>query len=163
RIQRPTPWTKIRIEPTASSHDGAEYATIGLHLEPTKRADVRGSASFADLWVGRLPRMSLKSDRRDNGYVDPARPELPCTASGFADDNAQVVFELLDRKGQTICTHRQQLTISTPPGTLRTEGAPSAGQRAAGIVGTASWTPPVPDMGYYRVRAAMLGRSGKIH
>ncbi len=163
RIQRPMPWTKIRIEPTASSYDGAEYATIGLHLEPTKRADVRGSASFADLWIGRLPRMTLKSDRRDNVYVDPARPVLTCTASGFADDNSQVLFELLDRKGQTISSHKQQLTVSAAGGTLRTEAAPNGTQRIAGIVGTATWTPPVPDMGFYRVRVAMLGRSGRIH
>ncbi len=63
--------------------------------------------------------MTLKSDRRDNVYVEPARPVLTCLASGFADETSQVLFELLDRKGQTIISHKEQLVVSAGGGTRR--------------------------------------------
>lgn len=96
RVRGTTDWIKMRIDPTAPSQDSAEYAVVGLHLEPSGRADIHGSASFADIWVGRLPRMTLKTDCRDNVYVDPARPRVSCLASGFAAENSRVVFQFVD-------------------------------------------------------------------
>ena len=162
RIRGTTPWRRIRINPIAPSHDSTEYAVVGLHLEPTARADVHGSASFADVWVGRLPRMTLKADRRDNLYVDPARPKISCVASGFAEENSRVVFELLDRSGKTIASEEQQLIVTTKSGALRPDGETGDAPSASGVVGNAAWNPPIPEMGFYHVRVKMPGREGVV-
>ncbi len=157
-----TDWHKVRIDPFAPSHEATDYAVIGLHLVPTARADVRGSASFDDVWIGRLPRMTLATDRRDNVYVDPARPKINCIASGFAEENSRVVFELLDRTGKVIATEQQHLVITTKASETRPDADASETPRATGIVGNATWQPPIPDMGFYRVRVKMPGREGVV-
>ena len=163
RVRGTSDWIKMRIDPTAPTLNSAEYAVVGLHLEPSGgRSDVRGSASFADVWVGRLPRMSLKTDRRDNVYVDPARPKITCIASGFAAESSRVVFQLLDLSGQVIATEEKQLSVAPRNVDVRPNADPADAAPTAGIVGTATWIPPVPDMGYYRVRAAMPGRVGVV-
>ena len=163
RVGQSTGWLKMRIDPIAPAHDTVEYAVVGLHLEPTARADVHGAASFADVWVGRLPRMTLKTDRRDNVYVAPARPKVSCIASGFAEENSRVVFELLDLSGRVIATEQQQLVTTAKANAARPESEPADAAHASGIVGTAVWTPPIPDLGFYRVRVAMPGRVGVVH
>ena len=161
RVRGTTGWIKMRIDPTAPSQDSTEYAVVGLHLEPSGRADIHGSASFADIWVGRLPRMTLKTDRRDNIYVDPARPKVSCLASGFAAENSRVVFQLVDLSGAVIATEEKQLVV-TAKADVRSDVDQAEAARVAGIVGTATWVPPIPDSGFYRVRAAMPGRVGVV-
>ncbi|HKD36880.1 MAG TPA: hypothetical protein VKB78_08760, partial [Pirellulales bacterium] len=155
-------WRKVRINPVAPTHETTDYAIVGLHLVPTARADVYGSASFDDVWVGRLPRMTLDTDRRDNVYVDPARPKITCFASGFADENSRVIFELLDRTGKLIATEEQQLIVTTKTSDVRSDVDASEAPRATGIVGNAVWKPPIPDMGFYRVQVKMPGREGVV-
>ncbi len=165
RLSRTTNWTKLRISPVAPSHDGVEYAVVGLHLEPTGKPDLHGTASFTDVWVGHLPRMTLTTDRRDNIYVDPTRPKITCVASGFAEENSRVVFELLDRSGQPIAQATQQLvTMSKSSGSRSDDGsgAQTITASTTGIVGSATWTPPLPDMGFYTIRVAMPGRAGVV-
>ena len=79
----------MRIGPIAPGQDSARTAVIGLHLEqgdsgerPGK--DVHGTAWFADLWAGRLPRMTLTTSRADNVLIEPNRPTITCTAAGFS-------------------------------------------------------------------------------
>src|SRR4029077_7394609 len=113
RVRGTADWIKMRIDPTAPSLDSAEYAVGGLHLDANGRADMPRSAVFADIWVGRLPRMTLKTDRRDNVYVDPARPKISCVASGFAAENSRVVFQLVDLSGAVIATEEKQLVVTS--------------------------------------------------
>ena len=156
-------WIKVRIEPIAPAHEQTAYAVVGLHLEPFARPDVRGSASFADVWVGRLPRMTLQTDRRDNVYVAPARPKVSCIASGFAEENSRVVFELLDLSGKVIATEHRQLVVAPKTPAARAEAGNGDAAPVTGVVGTATWTPPIPDLGFYRVRVAMPGHVGVVH
>ncbi|HEV2973042.1 MAG TPA: hypothetical protein VGY55_23955 [Pirellulales bacterium] len=163
QVRGTSDWVKMRIDPIAPAHNETEYAVVGLHLEPTVRADVHGSASFADVWVGRLPRMTLTTDRRDNVYVEPARPKVTCTGSGFAEENSRVRFELLDLSGSVIATEEQQLVVARKSSAPRPEADAGETARGAGIVGAATWVPPMPDTGFYRVRVQMLGRTGVVH
>ncbi len=82
RLRMSNDWTKVQIGPIAELAGSVDHAVIGLHVESTKRPDVHGSAWFAGVWAGRLPRMTLKSDRRDNFYVNPDLPRITCTAAG---------------------------------------------------------------------------------
>ena len=42
-----------------------------------EKADLRGTAWFADIWFGRLPRMTLAADRRSHLYFDDELPQSP--------------------------------------------------------------------------------------
>jgi hypothetical protein len=102
-------WTKIRIGPIAPAGETADYAVIGLHLEPTARPDLRGQAMFANIWAGQLPRLTLTTNSRDNVYIEPNLPKITCTVAGFATENPRITFQLLDMAGQVIARHEQHL------------------------------------------------------
>ncbi len=161
RLRNSQAWTHVRIGPISPSHERAEYAVIGLHIQPTARPDVHGSAWFADLWCGRLPRMTLKTSRTDNVYVEPNRPTVTCMAAGFADENSRVTFELLDLAGRVVARQQQQLKLvnPSPAGVLDADDE----EKSGAVVGTAVWSPPIPDVGFYRVRVVMPGRVGMVH
>jgi hypothetical protein len=139
-----TDWSKLQIGPVAPASDATDHAIIGLHLEPSARADLRGSAWFADVWAGRLPRTKLEADRRDHLYVDPQRPTVIYTASGFENRDAAVDFTLTDVDGHELA--REQVALQLEPAT-----------GSAPLEGQANWKPPLPDVGLYRVQARLHG------
>src|SRR5215475_7669288 len=52
-----TSWTRLRLGPMSVANSAVDHAVIGLQLEPGERADLHGTASFADVWLARLPRV----------------------------------------------------------------------------------------------------------
>jgi hypothetical protein len=141
-----TAWTKLQIGPVAPASDAIDHAIIGLHLEPTTQADLQGSAWFADVWAGRLPRMKLEADHRNRLYVDPQRPTITYTASGFENRDAAVDFVMVDVDGHDVA--REQVPVILD--------GPSA---LPALSGHAIWKPPLTDVGLYRVRATLNGRA----
>ncbi len=47
-----------------------------------RKADLNGAAQFDDIWLGRLPRMSLSTNSVHNVYTDPSQIEITCQVSG---------------------------------------------------------------------------------
>lgn len=160
RLHLSNDWTKVHIGPIAALATNVDHAVIGLHVESTKRPDVHGSAWFAGVWAGRLPRMTLTSDRRDNLFVYPDLPQITCTAAGFATENSRVTFELSDINGNVISREDENLEIVKSDGSNLE--ADVAGQLAEAM-GKCEWSPPITDVGYYRVRVLMPGRAGVVH
>lgn len=140
-------WKKVRLGPISPASDRVRWAVLGLHLEPGAAADLTGSASFGDIWFGRLPRMSLSTGNQLQVFADPGKASITCTASGL-QRSATVAFELLDVEGKRLAETRREFTI--PPG-------------PPGMVGTAAWKPPIPGLGFYQIRATMKGESGLVH
>ena len=95
-------WTKLRVGPIASTNELVGYAAIGLHLEPTEQEDLTGSASFADVWLGRVPRMTVTADSACSVYLAGAQPTISCRVSGVEDREPSVRFELLDVYGNAV-------------------------------------------------------------
>jgi hypothetical protein len=161
RLRRNNDWTKVCIGPIAPPGENVDHAVIGLHLEPTQRADVHGTAWFAGVWVGRLPRMTISSNSRDDLFLKGDRPTITCTAAGFATENSRVSFELLDAAGNVIAGEQKNLRVAGGAAAdLESDGAE---QSATESLGRATWNPPIPDVGYYHVRVAMPGRIGVVH
>jgi hypothetical protein len=90
------PWRKVRLGPLAPSSDRVRYAVIGLHVEPTGAADLRGAALFDDIWFARLPRMNLATGCPYNILTDPHELEITCDISGSFDRAPRMHFELVD-------------------------------------------------------------------
>lgn len=91
-------WQLVRISTGLPPPPQTASAEVSLHVEPREKlGDLRGSAEFSEIWIGRLPRITLTANRKDQIYLDPERPEITCQASGLHDPAARIVFELLDR------------------------------------------------------------------
>jgi len=175
-LRRTADWTKVRIGPVASSNKQAQNAVVTLHLARTERADLRGTARFSDVWLGRLPRMTLSANRRSHLYFDDETPSITCTASGFAEAHTKVIFELVDVEGNVITRSEerlvsesaQQSTEVTREAATAGDGAKSHGgdtksppqQGAPIFAGTAVWEPEISQPGFYRVKVEMPGKTG---
>jgi hypothetical protein len=165
-VEGTTAWTRLRIGPLVLSNAATHHAVIGLHLEPGDQADLKGTVWFGDVWAGRLPRLALSASRRDHLYVDPDQPEINCTASGFADSKAFVVFQLLDVEGHELQRTRLLLDSDAEPGSNAISSVTRADKATAAttsdstiLAGHAVWRPSLPDVGFYRVRCSLNGQT----
>ncbi len=156
-------WQEVQIGPLTPAHSDARFAVIGLHLVPTQRSDLTGAAMFDDLVFSRLPLMTIESPRLFNLFSQPGDVEFKCTVSGTRQPNSTILFELLDVSGQIIASERLQLTsMDDLIAEAMAEGVRQflpipAGAENARHAGSVSWSPPVPDFGFYQVRASLCG------
>ena len=58
---------------------------IGLHVRRGARGDLQGRVAFEDVWLARLPRMTLISNSKYNVYTDPSDVRVTCSLSGIGD------------------------------------------------------------------------------
>ncbi|MCC6125545.1 MAG: hypothetical protein IT426_11325 [Pirellulales bacterium] len=148
-------WKKIHLGTIETANPDARWIVVGLHVEPGDEADLHGAACFGDVWLGRLPKMELKTNHRQNFFVLPAKAEIACIASGLDGRFAEVVFELLDAAGESLAKETRSLTPQpSAAGQNRTaerDPSPAASAYAA------DWTPPLPGPGFYRIRLALKG------
>ncbi len=153
-------WTKFRLGPISANRSDARMAVIGLHLEPGQKADLHGSAMFDDIWLGRLPRMSLVVNSPYHLFTDAGQVAVTCTASGFMDGDPLVALVLEDAVGQKIAEVQPPLEIqkSESEAEISLDG-PVEKQPP---VGMATWKPPIPGPGFYRVRGLMKGNEGMV-
>jgi len=158
KVRQTDGWVKFRLGPISPNSDNVRYAMIGLHVEPgEEEEDLRGSASFDDVWLGRLPRIALKSNDPYNFFTDPGKVEIRCTVSGSLERDPTVEFEVEDVSGGTLA--RLQRQIPTRPADTGEElSLESLSEQPQGRIGETTWKPPLPEPGFYRVRATMRGR-----
>ncbi len=128
-------------------------AVIGLHVEPRDAEDLKGSAAFADIRLVRLPRLELKTNQPHNLFLQPAKVEVTCTASGFADKNTDVAFKLFDALGRCLADDTRKLAEMAGDAGDDPQGAPP--RKIPHKACTVSWEPPIPGPGFYRVRAEL--------
>ncbi len=157
-------WRKVRLGPLAPSSDRVRYAVIGLHVEPTEMADLKGAALFDDIWFARLPRMNLATGCPYNIFTDPLELEITCDISGSFDRAPRMHFELVDLStlaGETKVVRAADLVVA--PKSQRTQEASNeqAGGKG-GFSGSATWKPELTEPGYYRARATIQGLTGSI-
>ena len=160
-------WQRVRVGPVAPESEEVAIAVIALHVRPTEEADLTGSVWFDDIWMARLPRMTLEANRRHHLYHDPNEIEVTCRASGMMQNNPLLRFELLDYRGNLLDFEELPMTESAGPRSpMSYMPADAAGGREAVDI---TWRPPLDEFGYFRVRAVMYRRgvdgeiSGVMH
>ena len=102
-------WKKIRLGPIETSNPEAKWAVIGLHVEPQEEADLDGTVCFSDIWLGRLPRLEMKTNQPQNFFVLPEKPKITCTASGIDERYSEAAFELFDVAGDSLASETRPL------------------------------------------------------
>lgn len=154
-------WRELQIGPLSPSSHDARWAVIGLHLVPTDRADLTGSAMFDDIRFARLPNMTIETTQPHNLFSSPYAPEITCRVLGVRHQDACVVFELLDVGGVTLA--REELRLSEDD--QIEDDAAWTGDLASGALGdvvddsdrasTVTWHPQIPGYGFYHIRASL--------
>jgi hypothetical protein len=145
-------WRTISLGPFAAVNSQVTQAMVTLHLQPLgKREDLTGRAWFDDLRIVRLPRMQLTSNSPTGLYTKRDAAELVCAVSGIRVRNPRVRFELFDQKGRRLAESSTALLSAQDAAKWATKELP-----ADGYAGQASWSPPFPDFGFYRVTASLL-------
>lgn len=104
-------WQKVRLGPVEVQPPEACFVRVGLHLEPGSQADLAGEASFADVWLGRLPRLKMWVEPRTHLFSSQEEVEIFCEASGFSNRACQIEWELRDVWGKVLAHHNQALQV----------------------------------------------------
>ena len=155
-------WTRLRLGPIAPSNDDTKFAVIGLHLEPGgSKSDLRGTALFEDVWLGRLPRISLSTNSVHQVFSESEEITVTCKASGLPEQNPTLLFHLEDEAGRQIAEDRRQMTTRLPMGEYFS--ADGQNDEVSGFIGSANWEPPVSEPGYYRVRVTITASDDLVH
>ena len=141
-------WQTLRIGPIAAVSNSVAAATVELHLQPLgQREDLTGSAWFDDLRIVRLPRMTLAANSPTGLYTKREGIELVCEVSGIRVKNPRVRYELFDETGACLAENTAPLVATA---------SAAKDLSSDGYAGHGNWVPPIPDFGYYQVRASLL-------
>jgi len=151
-------WKNIRLGPVMPADRNARLAVIGLHVQPYSGEDLKGVALFDDIWLGRLPRMDLKAGNPYNLFTTSETVEITCTASGRLQQHGDITFRLEDILGRKLARQQQPLVLCPAAADAEDSSGDRIGEPVGGI-GRASWAPPIPGPGFYRVVASMKGRT----
>ncbi len=154
-------WQTVRLGPIAPSSPDARQAVIGLHVEHGQEADIKGRARFGDVRLVRMPRVTLWADNRLHLFTDPSKVVIHCKASGFSGTDPSVKLRLEDALGNQLAetSRRLETTTDTAGDALSMDDAQP---RAAALIGTTDWTPPLAQPGFYRVEVELEGHDGPV-
>ena len=157
-------WTKIHIGPVSISNTDVQRARITLLVERGEHVDLEGEVSLDDVWVARLPRMTVHTNSSFNVYTDPRDVVVTCDLSGILEKDPDIHFELLDASSHRLTNESIQLE-----GRLITERISKASDivnttrsRVKGYAGSTQWRPPIQEFGFYRVRVSMQTKRGTL-
>ena len=157
-------WIKLRIGPVNISHSKVQLAIITLQVDRGEHVDLKGRVSLDDIWLARLPRMTVHSNSPFNVYSDPNSILVTCELSGILEKDPDIRFELLDASSHRLDDNTVQLD-----GRLITERVSKASdiisatkKRRKGYAGSTNWKPPIHEFGFYRVRVSMQTARGTL-
>lgn len=148
-------WKKIHLGTVETIDPNVRFMEIGLHVEPGSETDLHGTVSFGDIWLGRLPRMEVKTNHPHNFFVHPAEVNINCAASGLDGRFSEVAFELFDVFGESVAKQSRPLVQQKTTTSLNHTQEKNASAETS--VSEAGWTPPLPSPGFYRVRLQLKG------
>ena len=157
-------WTKIHIGPTSITHPKVQRAKVTLLVERGEHVDLDGQVSLDDVWVARLPRMTVRTNSSSNVYADPNDVVVTCDLSGILEKDPDIHFELLDASSHALKKQSIQLD-----GRLITERISKASDivsrsssKIKGYEGSTEWRPQIQEYGFYRVKVSMQTNRGTM-
>jgi len=154
KIRETNGWRTLGIGPIAPDDERVRFALVGLHVEPTDREDITGSVLLDDVWLGRLPRMTLRLVAANHLFTDPEDVVVRCAISGELEEEPRVALRLEDALGEALAL--ETLRMKTRSARARDAAAIESGSRATETrIATAEWKPPLALPGFYRVTAEM--------
>lgn len=147
-------WVQVRLGPILADKD-VSFLVVGCHLVEGEDQDIRGAVWFDDLWVGKLPRLTLASNFHRH-FIEPLAPiRIESDVSGLDPSrNYRLNLEMTDSAGNVVDETSRPLRPETAPDGSPADAKGSFGKRV-------TWSLPSQDFGFYRVHAA-LQRNGQV-
>ena len=151
-------WTPVRIESIELKNPAIERAIIGLEVIPGPKGDLQGRVSFGDVYLARLPRISVTTNNPFNVYSAADDVAVTCALSGIRERNPDICFRLLNSAGEELDHGKfplngQLISENVAGATATADGPPAA---PAGYEGSTEWRPQIPTSGYYRIVVKIL-------
>ena len=158
------PWTTLHIGPVNPSDERIRLARVILQVEAGDHPDLSGRVSLDEVWLARMPKMTVHTNSSFNVYTDKDDIEVSCDLSGILDSDPDILFELLDASSQRIEDNRVQLEgrLITERRNKASDFIDSEANQRAAYAGSTSWRPPIRKHGFYRVRVTMQTGEGLL-
>ncbi|MGE3313717.1 MAG: hypothetical protein AB7O26_01290 [Planctomycetaceae bacterium] len=149
-------WVEISLGPIAPLPD-VRLLSIGCHLVPGKGGnDIRGAIWFDDLWVGKVPQLSLGSNFQTQFREPNAKVKVAAHATGLDPQRTYTLhLEMFDANEKSVASAVFPLVqpkVDAAEGGDQHQPAPRAPEPV-------QWELPAQPHGYYEVRA-LLKRDG---
>jgi len=155
-------WTPIVIGPVSIQNPQVKRAKITLHVEQGSHVDIGGKVCLDDVWLGRLPRMTVYTNSPFNVYDDLEGVVVTCDLSGILEMKPDILFELRDASNQKLDDQSIQLQgrLITEQLSKSSEFIQDGVKRPSGYAGSTQWVPKINHYGFYRVRVLMQTSQG---
>jgi len=157
-------WVKIKFGPVNINMPKVRWAKVTLQVSQEGQVDIVGKVSLDDIWLARLPRMTVRTNSLYNVYTDPHNVVVTCDLSGILEKDPDIRFELLDAS-----SHQLHATNVQLDGRLINERLSRASdfvdnsvERPDGFEGSTQWRPPISEYGFYLVRVSMQTKQGTL-
>ena len=151
-------WVCLRAGPM-TPHEDARYVAIGCHLVQSKGRDVRGSVWFDDLWLGRLPRLSLATNFAAHFKERDQPIQITAKVSGLdSTATSQLEMVLVDNSAGSDNSDNSDGTLKreTRKLTIPKTAADVDAARASSTPISETWELPLQQPGFYTVRAELI-------
>jgi hypothetical protein len=138
---------------------GIDRAVIRVDVQRHQRGDLKGKVVLEDIWLARLPRITVTTNSPFNVYDLQDEVVVRCELSGIRERNPEIRFQLLDASSKEL--HGDSVHLN---GRLIVEDTKKASQIVDGIgdntpkgyEGATEWRPNIPGPGFYSVVVRML-------
>jgi hypothetical protein len=153
-------WHTLTIESIDPHDESIDRAVISLDVERGARGDLQGKVRLDDVWLARLPRITVSTNSPYNVYQDKADVVVRCELSGIRERNPEIRFQLLDASSNEL--HGGSVHLN---GRLIEEDTKKASEIVDGIgnspkgeayEGVTEWRPKIRRHGFYSVVVTML-------
>jgi hypothetical protein len=152
-------WEKISLGPYGPGDSRIDSVVMRLEVTRGSKGDLHGRVSLADVWLARLPRITVSTNNACNVFTDPQDVQIHCELSGIRERDPELRFQLFDAFNQLRDSHRDrlkgQLIVDKQQRKLQTKDG--VGQTPESYEGASAWQPQITDYGYYRVDVQMVG------
>jgi hypothetical protein len=158
-------WHTVTIESIDPGDEAIDRAVIGLDVRRGGRGDLHGEVSLDDVWLARLPRITVSTNCPYNVYRNEDDIVVRCELSGIREQNPEIRFQLLDASskelhGGSVHLNGRLIEEDTKKASDIVDGI---GNAPKGYEGVTEWRPKLPRHGFYSVVVTMLSSdvSGK--
>lgn len=165
-IRRTRGWEKLHLGPISLTNPLIDRAVIGIKATSERQGDLEGEIWIDDVWLARLPRMTVRTNNPFNVYTNKDDVVVVCELSGIRERDPEVRFQLLDEMSKPLNgdigdSLRLNGKLIVEDSKKFSDIVDGFGDKPAGFEGTTSWKPPLPDYGYYRIAVRMLSNDPK--
>lgn len=158
-------WHTITIESIDPGDELIDRAVVSLDVRRGSRGDLHGVVSLDDVWLARLPRITVTTNCPYNVYRNKDDVVVRCELSGIREQNPEIRFQLLDASskelhGGSVLLDGRLIEEDTRKASDIMDGV---GKAPKGYEGVTEWRPRIPQHGFYSVVVTMLSSdsSGK--